>query len=338
MPHVSSKPFRQQDGKVALVILLILALAGCDSRPAPLKSEALALGIAIQPSSALLFVALDRGLFKQNGIAIDLKSYPSGKRALHEGLLAGAVEMITTADVPATFAAFERDDFRIVASLFNADNVNRVVARIDHGIHRPSDLKGRRVATQRASAVHFFLHLFLLEHAVAGQEVEQRFMKAEQLPQALADGSVDAFSMREPYISMARELLGDKAVVFDAPGVYEQMELLLVSAELAQQRPEVIRRVLSALLEAERFVQQRPAVAARIVAKRLGIAESAAHALLPEHAMRVELAQSLLLLLEDEARWALNNGLAEGKVPDFMRILAPDILAGIASGRVTVIR
>lgn len=321
-----------------LILLLVLALTGCDFQPAPLTSEPLSLGIAMQPSSALLFVALDRGLFKRNGIEVELKSYPSGKRALHEGLQTGAVDMITTADVPAAFAAFKRDDFRIVASLFNADNVNRVVAREDRGIRLPSDLKGKRLATQRGSAVHFFLHLFLLEHAIAEQEIEHRFMKVEQLPKALAEDSIDAFSMREPYISETRELLGDKAVVFDAPGVYEQMELLLISAELAQKRPAVVRRALSALLEAERFVQQSPAATVAILARRLGISEDAARALLPEYALRVELTQSLLLLLEDEARWALNNGFAEGDMPDYLHILAPDILAGIAPERVTVIR
>ncbi|MCU7924397.1 MAG: NrtA/SsuA/CpmA family ABC transporter substrate-binding protein [Candidatus Thiodiazotropha sp. (ex Dulcina madagascariensis)] len=338
MHHQSPPDNIRQGREIALIILLALTLTGCDFRPAPLMPEPLSLGIPTQPSSALLFVALDRGLFRRHGIEVELKFYPSGKRALHEGLLSGAAEMIATADVPAAFAVFKRDDFRIVASLFNADNVNRVVARKDRGIRLPNDLKGKRIATQQASAVHFFLHLFLLEHAIAEQEIEHRFMKAEQLPKALAEDRIDAFSMREPYISETRELLGDKVVVFDAPGVYEQMEVLLASAELTQKRPEVVRRVLSALLETERFVQQSPATAAAIVARRLSISEDAAHALLPKYALRVELTQSLLLLLEDEARWALNNGFAEGDMPDYLHILAPDILAGIAPERVTVIR
>ena len=75
-----------------------------------------------------------------------------------------------------------------------------------------------KIATQRLSAVHYFLHLFLLKHDIEDAELE--FLKAEELPQALADGKIDAFSMREPFISEAHGLVGNNGIVFRESGTY----------------------------------------------------------------------------------------------------------------------
>jgi len=76
------------------------------------------------------------------------------------------------------------------------------------------------VATQRASAVHYFLHLFLLRHGMSEDDVDLSFMKAEELPGALSEGTIDAFSMREPFIGEAKRLMGEQAVVFSEPALY----------------------------------------------------------------------------------------------------------------------
>ena len=327
--------------KVWLLLSLLaslIVLTSCEQSTPQLKTESLNLGLAMQPASALMMVALDQELFKAQGLDIVVKEYPSGKRALREGLFTGGVDVASTADVPLTFAAFERDDFRIIASLFSASNVNRIVSRRDHGITKATDLKNKRMATQKASAVHFFMHLFLLENGISGKDVLVSFMKAEQLPKALANGEVDAFSMREPYVSEARSLLGDQAMVMSAPGAYEQMELLVATTTLLQERPVVAKRMLKALLQAEAFIHEQLDKAAEIVAKRLQVDATKIKTVLPQYTLRVSMEQSLLLLLEDQARWAIENDLLKGRVPDYLKLIHFDELLQLAPERVTIIR
>ena len=322
----------------SLLLLTLLALTGCGGESPAEAPERLTLGLALQPSSSLSFIALERGLFRAHGLEVAVVNYPSGKRALRDGLFRGEVELATSSDVPITFAAFERDDFRVLATTFHADDVNRVVARRDHGIESPADLAGKRLATQRASAVHFFLHLFLLEQGLSEEQVALQFHKAEQLPGALAGGGIDAFSMREPFVSEARRMLGERAVVFAAPGIYEQTDLLVTSVELVHRRPQVVERVLRALLEAEAFARREPERAARMVAARLGVAHERIAAVLPQYTLRVGLDQALLRLLEDQARWAIRGGLAEGEVPNYLELTYGRGLEAVAPERVTLIR
>lgn len=94
------------------------------------------------------------------------------------------------------------------------------MARRDRGIEEAADLRGKHIATQRGSAVHFFLHLCLVSHGLTEEDVTLSFMKGEELPAALAEGRIDAFSMREPYVSEASSLLGERVVIFGHKSIY----------------------------------------------------------------------------------------------------------------------
>ncbi len=301
--------------------------------------EPLRIGIARSPTCGLIFVALAKGYFRDEGLEVTTKVYPSGKRALKEGLFTGEVDIASSGDVPVAMAAFDRHDIKAIATTFNVDNVNRIIARRDSGIARPSDLRGKRVATQGASAVHFFLHLFLLEHGISEGDVALHFMKAERLPKALAEGRIDAFSMREPFISEARELLGDNAVVFEAPGLYSQTEIVVAAGELIKNRPGVVTRVLRALLRAETFMTANPEEAIAITAERLGVEAEEIAIIWPTVKFRMALGQPLLLRLENEARWAIGaNIVNNGDVPNYLDFIHLDALADLKPEAVTIIR
>ena len=308
-------------------------------KPSAEKSEPLRLGLAMQPSSGLFMIALEKGMFSANGLDVSVKEYPSGKRAMIEGLFTGRVDAVTTADTPIVFAGLDRSDFRIVASIFFADNVNRIIARKDAGIAKPTDLARKHVATQKASAVHFFLHLFLLEHGFSDKAIQLSFMKAEELPKALAGGEIDAFSMREPYISRAKAMLGGNAVIFSASGIYEQVEEVVVTEDIIDKKPETVRKLLQALLQAEAFIDDYPEQSMTIIAHRLGVDRSSIKDIWPEVKLRVSLEQSLVLRLEDQAYWAIKAGLtSHTAVPNYLSVIHTESLEAIRPDAVSIIR
>ncbi|MES9963560.1 MAG: NrtA/SsuA/CpmA family ABC transporter substrate-binding protein [Candidatus Sedimenticola sp. 20ELBAFRAG] len=280
------------------------------------------IGLAMQPTSSLGIIAAHQGYFEDENIEAVVSEYPSGKRALRDGLFQKNVDVAVSADVPVTMAALEKKRFRILAATFNAGNINRVIARSDHDIRTPADLAGKRVATQRASAVHFFLELFMGEHGLTNEQLTLSYMKAEKLPQALAEGRIDAFSMREPYISQAKSLLGDRAVVFSAPGLYRQIDMLLISDEMLSANPDVAAKLLRAFRKAEVFADQQKEKAIAIVAERIGVEVEKIRVIWPSLKLRISLEQFHLLLLESEARWAIRNGLTDAtEMPDFMEYI-----------------
>jgi ABC-type nitrate/sulfonate/bicarbonate transport system substrate-binding protein len=305
----------------------------------PDSKKHVSLGLAMQPTSALAIIAMDRGFFEEEGLIIETKSFPSGKRALQEGLIPGEVDVAISADIPIMLQAFRDKQLRILTALGVTSDVNVIVARRDKEISVPTDLAGKRIATQKSSAVHYFLHLFLRKHAISEQQVTSSFMRAEQLPKALVDGAIDAFSMREPYIGKAIKQLGDNAVTFSAPGIYPQTDMVVTHLQFIQNNPQVIKRLVQALLTAERFANNKPEQAADILAKHLGANRKLITELWPKLDLSVTLHQPLVLLLESQARWALREGLVNGdEVPDYTSYMHLDTLRDLKPEAVTVIR
>ena len=296
------------------------------------------LGLSLQAPSAVPIIAESNGYLAGEGLVFTVADFVSGKRAM-ESLLKDEVDVATTADVPIAYHSFARDDFVVMATVASVENEPRIVARRSAGISLPADLRGKRVATQHASAVHFFLHMFLTKHGMDEDDVDMSFLPAEALPGALARGEVDAFSMREPYVSEARRLLGEEIVVFTEPRLYFRTEHVVARRRMAEENPHRMRALVRALLRAERFARDHPVEAAELVAKRMGVDALNIEILLRGFELRVALSQSLLNSLEDEARWMIGCGLASSPVmPNYLDFIYTAALEAERPEALTIIR
>ncbi len=284
------------------------------------------LGAPISAQASLIWLAGHLGYFKAHHIDVELHPYPSGKRSL-TALMRGDVTLAITAETPFAIAAFTHPELRLYATVGKSDNDMRILARRDHGITTPGDLRGKTIATQRASAVHFFLSGFLLYRDLNPDGVKRRFMKAEALPQALASGEVDAIAMREPFLSRATQRLKRRQwIEFGAPGLYTKTHNIVASKDFVIEHPGAMEGILSALSEASHFAERHPDRAIAIVAARLGIQPAVLERLWPDLRLRVTLNQGLLTSLREEARWALDEAivtLESNEIPDFLAYLEP---------------
>lgn len=300
--------------------------------------ESISIGLAREPLNGLTIIAIEKGFFYQEDLDVKVVEYPSGKRALVDGLLSGQVDVATVSEVPIVFNSFNRSDFSVVATAGSSDNEPRIIARKSSGIQKPADLEGKRLATQRASAVHFFLHLFMVKHGLSQDAVNLSFKKAEELPHALANGKIDAFSMREPFISKAKDLLKEDAIIFSEPGLYSKTFNLVVNNSVVLQRPAVIEQMLRALMQAEIFTANYPYQAMEIVANRLGINKKQMIDIWPEIRLKISLDQSLVYSLKDEARWAIDENLTDKhKIPNYFSLIYVNGLRAVKPQAVTII-
>lgn len=301
--------------------------------------EKLRIGIQDNVIVALVLVAQNKGYFTEQSLEVTLKKYPSGKLALL-GMFDEEVDLATVADMPVMSNSFDRDDFQILTTIASTGNGAWIVARRDRGIETPRDLRGKRIATQKDSAVHFFLSLFLTFNHLSESKVEISYMEATSLASALIEGKIDAFSMRNPYIKQAKEALGDKAIEFFEPEIYRQTFNLVGKKEYVDEQTEVIERLVKALAEAENFTQNNREQAIETVINQLdsGREQEIADDW-DNYSFRVSLDQSLLLTLEDEARWAIKNDLTPAtKVPNYLDFIYLDALEVVKPEAITIIR
>lgn len=316
---------------------ILIVLMGCEQHSALPIPEKITLGVAQQPTSILIYVASQQKLFEKYGLDVELKPYPSGRRALDDGLFKNQVDIISSLETPIALATLFHPELRIFASTVTANNVNRICARRDANIEQPADLSGKKIATQAYSAMHYFLHLFLLEQGIVEAGVSETFMKIEELVPAIIEERVQAISVREPYISQCQQKLGDKSILFSVDGLYEQRDLLVTSATFSEQHPERIHALLNAMLDAESYAKTHPSETINIMAQELGITPDIAEAMWSQFLFRIELPQALLSSLEDEVRWGIDINAISGDMPDIIPLLLSKPLSAIAPERVTLI-
>lgn len=322
-----------------LIALLVVArqLRREPPPPPPVSGE-FRLGLALQPTSALALVAAELGLFERENAGVRIVEYPSGKLAM-DGLLAGEIDAATMAEVPFVFASFARSDIRVVAAINHAADIPRVVANADSGIRAAADLRGKRIATQRASAVHYYLYLLLMKEGLSTRDARLVFMAPGDLPGALEAGEIDAFCMREPYVSEGVRRLGEKAVVLSERGLAAIMELLVVAEPFLEAHPRRAEAALRALIAAADFARERPGEAAAIVARRLRAPLEHVEADWESQHLAVSLDQGVFQELENVARWAIGEGLAEAReVPNYLRLVEETLLEKVKPQAVTIVR
>jgi len=80
---------------------------------------------------------------------------------------------------------------------------------------------------------------------------------------------VDAIFTFEPYANQAVRLLGESAVRFPKTGMDRETFNLVARRDFAEKEPEILKRVLRGIDQAETFVQQNRQESTAIIAKKL---------------------------------------------------------------------
>ncbi|MEE1673278.1 ABC transporter substrate-binding protein [Agarivorans aestuarii] len=297
------------DLRAYVVILICTCLVSCDkvskltasNKPASLTEVRFA--IPTQMSAALMQIAIHQKMLEQQGIKPIVTTFPSGKRAVKNALVLHKADFATTADVPFVKQVYLKADVTTLATIFFHDNANQIVVNKTKGIETLYDLKGKKVGTQRNSTVHHFFDSMLKQNNIDESNISMVYLKAEQLPQALKDGKIDAFSMREPFTSQAVELMGSNVKVLSYPGNYIQYEVLVTRKSYLKNNPEIVKAILTALQQAEIFFHQHPKQSAQIVSEFTGAPLNVVQQNLDPLRARLQFSQATLAHWEQLLNW-----------------------------------
>ena len=326
---------------MGLAALAVLAASWAVSRrrgAAPAVTERLSIALPQAPHAGLIHIAAARGFFEARGLAVTVLAQTHGKAALAE-LLRGGADLAAAADVPIVIEVLKGAPLSIAAAVASASNELAVLARRDRGITLPGDLQGRRVGVTLGTSGEYFLWAFMVRHRLAPQSLILVDLPPTRLVEALREGSVDAVAAWQPIRHEAELALGDAIVSFRAPDAYAQNYVLVGRSEFLSARGEALRRLLLALLDAERFVHADPGQAKALLAERLKLSPDALDPAWRALELEVDEQQAQLVTLEDVADWAMARGYAPTRpMPNFLTHLNFTALQSASPERVTVVR
>lgn len=87
---------------------------------------------------------------------------------------------------------------------------------------------------------------------------------------AMKAGTVDAGVLSPPFNAMAKQM-GYRTLAYFGDYVEQSLSGLGTSDKMIRERPELVRRMLSAAIKSLRFIQQRPAEVTQFIAKEWGV-------------------------------------------------------------------
>lgn len=300
--------------------------------------ENITIAYTTPPYSALADIAKAKEYFRQEGLEVTPLFRSTGKAGLDE-LLAGRADFATVADTPFMFAVMKGEKIGILATIQTSDRTNVIIAKKDKGIHTPEDLKGKRIGVALGTYTEFFLDTFLTVHGISRQDVTLVNLKPDDMPEALANGDVDAATAWPPFLNRAQKRLGDNGVIFHDRDIYTFTLNIVAKQEYIRANPGKIRKLLLALIRAEDFVSDNPDEAKKVIADFRQMDRALINEMWGGNTFGVTLNQSLVLALEDESRWAIKRGLTgKGSIPNYFDHIYFDGLRSIKPDAVKVLR
>jgi ABC-type nitrate/sulfonate/bicarbonate transport system substrate-binding protein len=284
-----------------------------------------------QPSvnNDAIWMALEHGYFKEQGLDVDYRVFPSGTTAF-QTFRTGQGDIVMTGDLPSvqyffnnpgqyqTFVAIERDAKGYV-----------VIARKD--IRKPQDLAGKIIATRVGSTGSWFISEYLSKNGVDPKSAIVKNLDTQLLPAALCKGDIAAFFIWQPIGSRTLEICpNDAHQLSDASG-YIQGYLV------AGARPEFlntadgtdkIQRFLRAIMKGRDKAEGDFKAVAAYAAKTYSLSEKATRDQWETNLRPIALDKVYYQDFCSLSKWAQGAGLTTQAV-DFTKLTWPNGLRAI---------
>lgn len=263
----------------ALSILVTLILAYTSSLAhAGAAANKLVLGFAVlSEAEGVLMVARDQGLFRKQGLDLDLVYMPSAPIALAS--IAHGDSQVNTGPASGAILGAVAGGLDLV---FVAGLINKLSGVIIAGPHigSPADLKGKTIGVTSIGGGNWVYTMLALEHwklDIKRDNITIRVIGNDAVrAQAITNGILDATQLSAYSLVGPLKRLGAR-VLTDLPdlGVPYQGMAVFTRRSYLNQNPEAVEKLLAGIVEGIAFVQDpanKPAVL-RTLAKGLRLAK-----------------------------------------------------------------
>ena len=287
--------------------------------------------------STLIWIAEEQGYFTTNGLDITNIDYQAGKLAA-DALLAGEADISISAEFVFVSNSFDNADLRTLGTVDTVENLE-LVARKDSGIADPSDLKGKTIGITRKSVGEFFLGRFLIFHDLSLADVEVVDLTPKEIVAAISNGDIDAGLVWQPSVFSMKNALGDNAISWSGQSGERYNMILIARETFIRDNTEAIDRFIKSIVQAAEFVEANNDEAKSFIAEKYHYESAYMDAIWPQHDFVVELSQHLILTMENQARWRIQNNLTEAtKVPNYLDYVYTGALEKLMPNAVSIIR
>jgi sulfonate transport system substrate-binding protein len=187
-----------------------------------------------------------------------------------EALNVGSIDFGDVGEAPPIFAQAAGAPLVYAGATVPRPALEAVVVPKDSPIRSVSDLKGKRVAYNKGSNVHYFLVKLLEKNGLKYGDVTSVFLSPPDARAAFEKGAVDAWVIWDPFYASAQKTLGARLLA-DATGVANNRAYYFTSRRYAQDNADVLRIAIEELNGIDAWASRNQAAAAAELAAVLGL-------------------------------------------------------------------
>ena len=233
---------------------------------------------------------------KEQGVQVKWVEFPAGPQLL-EGLNVGSVSLGEAGEAPPIFAQAANPNLVYVANQPAAPKAEALLVQKDSPIQSIKDLKGKRVALNKGSNVHYLLLKVLEANNLSLSDIQPVYLPPSDARAAFEKGAVDAWVIWDPFFAAAEHQIQAR-VLATGENLVSNHQFYLADRKFVESNPKVLNTVVQTLNQTTEWVSSHQDEAAKLLENLPHL--SLMYSKLPFHVWVLEFSQSL-------TRWHKNN-------------------------------
>ncbi len=256
---------------IAASLASLMGVAGCAKKPEQqqsTKQENTTLNIGFQKYGILPIVKakgeLEKNLAAQ-GVNVKWVEFPAGPQLL-EGLNVGSVVFGEAGEAPPIFAQAANPNLVYVANQPPAPTAEALIVQKDSPIQSIQDLKGKRIALNKGSNVHYLLLKLLEANNLTLNDIQPVYLPPSDARAAFEKGAVDAWVIWDPFLAAAEHQIHAR-VIANGEHLVSNHQFYLADRKFAEGHPEILKTLVTTLNQTTDWVKTYPDDAAKLLEK-----------------------------------------------------------------------
>jgi sulfonate transport system substrate-binding protein len=225
-------------------------------------------------NSGVLPIALQRAALEQQfapqEIGVKWFEFASGLPLL-EAINAGSVDYGAVGDTPPIFAQ-SAGAAMFYAAAQPAANGQGILVPAASSIRSVAELKGRRVGFTRGSSAHNLVVQALEQAGLDAADITPVYLTPSDAAVAFANGSIDAWSIWDPYYAIGEARQGGRVLV-DGSDIGKTTSFFVASRDLAKNRGPVLQQLIDVTAATAKWAEAHRDSVARSLSVVTGIAQ-----------------------------------------------------------------
>lgn len=203
------------------------------------------------------------------GVALKWTEFTAGPVQL-EALNVGSIDFGDVGEAPPIFAQAAGAPLAYVAATVHRPASEAVLVPAHSAIRSVAGLKGKKIALNKGSNVHYFIVKLFEKHGLAYSDLNLVYLAPADARAAFEKGSIDAWVIWDPFLAAAEKTLGAR-VLADATGVVGNRAYYFSSLDYVAKNADVLAIVTEEINALDQWAERNKDAFAGELSALLGL-------------------------------------------------------------------